>query len=137
MCVWGMTSTDEQGEGLVKKETYWVTNSPCIAQELDQVCTNVSGTGDGGQPLSHRVSGGPAFGLNLLETIYHEDGHNYASQDLEPVLAAMRSFGDLPSVSEIYSPPRFCAMAGTLALRAGFSIDLEVMKKDGTYGSVA
>ena len=48
---------DEQGEGLVKKETCWVTNSPCIAQELDQVCTNVAGTGGVGQPtpqLWHR-----------------------------------------------------------------------------------
>ena len=41
MCFWGMTSKDEQGEGLVKKETRWVTNSECIAQELDRECTNV------------------------------------------------------------------------------------------------
>ena len=41
MCFWGMTAKDEQGEGFVKKETWWVTNSPCIAQELDRECTNV------------------------------------------------------------------------------------------------
>ena len=36
MCVWGMTSSDAQGEGLVKKETYWVTNSRFTARELDR-----------------------------------------------------------------------------------------------------
>ena len=41
MCFWGMTPVDEQGEGLVKKETWWVTNSECIAQELDRECTTV------------------------------------------------------------------------------------------------
>ena len=40
MCAWGMTSTDELGEGLVKKETCWVTNSEHIAYELDRECTN-------------------------------------------------------------------------------------------------
>ena len=43
MCVWGMTSKDAQGEGLVKKETYWVTNSRFIAAELDRECTNKTG----------------------------------------------------------------------------------------------
>ena len=33
MCYWGMTARDEQGEGLGKKETWWVRNSECIAQE--------------------------------------------------------------------------------------------------------
>ena len=42
MCFWGMTARDEQGEGLVKKETWWVKNSECIARELDRECTNVS-----------------------------------------------------------------------------------------------
>ena len=37
-----LTAKDEQGEGLVKKETWWVTNSPCIAAELDRECTNVN-----------------------------------------------------------------------------------------------
>ena len=41
MCAWGMTSRDEHGEGLVKKETCWVTNSDCIAREFDRECTNV------------------------------------------------------------------------------------------------
>ena len=45
-----MTAFDEQGEGLVKKETWWVTNSPCIAQELDRECTNVNKPA----PLWHR-----------------------------------------------------------------------------------
>ena len=44
MCVWGMTSKDAQGEGLVKKETYWVTNSRYIALELNQECTNATGS---------------------------------------------------------------------------------------------
>ena len=41
MCAWGMTSRDEHGEGLVKKETCWVTNSECVAKELDRECSNV------------------------------------------------------------------------------------------------
>ena len=44
MCAWGMTSKDERGEGLVKKETCWVTNSEFIAYELDVECTNASAT---------------------------------------------------------------------------------------------
>ena len=43
MCFWGMTSSDSQGEGPVKKETYWVTNSRFIAAELDRECTNKTG----------------------------------------------------------------------------------------------
>ena len=50
MCFWGMTARDEQGEGLVKKETWWVTNSPCIAAELDRECPNVNKPA----PLWHR-----------------------------------------------------------------------------------
>ena len=41
MCFWGMTAKDEQGEGLVKKEAWWVTNSECIARELARECSNV------------------------------------------------------------------------------------------------
>ena len=43
MCTWGMKATDALGEGLVKKETYWVTNSRFIAAELDRECTNKAG----------------------------------------------------------------------------------------------
>ena len=48
MCNWGMTAKDAEGEGLVKKVTCWVTNSPFIAQELDRECTNASAGLDGG-----------------------------------------------------------------------------------------
>ena len=51
MCFWGMTSSDSQGEGPVKKETYWVTNSRFIAAELDRECTNKTG----GQPWHRHV----------------------------------------------------------------------------------
>ena len=43
MCFWGMTSSDHEGEGLVKKQTCWVTNSEFIAYELDRECTNKTG----------------------------------------------------------------------------------------------
>ena len=43
MCHWGMVATGSEGEGLVKKETYWVTNSRFIAAELDRECTNKTG----------------------------------------------------------------------------------------------
>ena len=41
MCAWVMKSEDEHGEGLVKKETCWVTNSEHIAREVDRECQNV------------------------------------------------------------------------------------------------
>eukprot|EP00973_Karenia_brevis_P055055 7654108-Karenia_brevis.AAC.1 len=34
MCRFGMKSEDAQGEGLVKKETRWMTNSPELADVL-------------------------------------------------------------------------------------------------------
>eukprot|EP00972_Heterocapsa_arctica_P095582 14095721-Heterocapsa_arctica.AAC.1 len=43
MCRWGMTATDEQGEGLVRKETCYLTNSPAIAEQLTGKCTNLTG----------------------------------------------------------------------------------------------
>ena len=52
MCAWGMTSTDEHGKGLVKKETCWVTNSECIARELDRECSNVRSQQVSGRPLA-------------------------------------------------------------------------------------
>ena len=38
-----MKSSGSRGEGLVKKGTYWVTNSRFIARELDRECTNKTG----------------------------------------------------------------------------------------------
>ena len=35
-----MTSSDDKGPGLVKKPTGWATNSPCIAQEVSELCPN-------------------------------------------------------------------------------------------------
>ena len=43
MCYWGMTTSDTEGEGLVKKEAYWVTNSRFIVAELDRECSNKTG----------------------------------------------------------------------------------------------
>ena len=45
MCYGGMTSSDTEGEGLVEKETYRVTNFRFIAAELDRECTNKTGAG--------------------------------------------------------------------------------------------
>ena len=50
MCRWGMMSTDEQGEGSVKKPDTFMTNSPMIAKELSQIC-------NGGHRHVHLVSG--------------------------------------------------------------------------------
>ena len=49
-----------------------------------------------------------------------------------PILAALRRFGDLATVSEVYSPPRVAAQAMTIGLRPGFSIDTGTLKPDGT-----
>ena len=69
--------------------------------------------------------------LNSLTRIYHDDGRLYATTDYEPVLNALRKFGDLPSVAEVYSPPRVAAQAMTVGLRPGFSIDTGALKPDG------
>ena len=39
MCCFGMTSIDEDGEGLVKKPTRYMTNAPLVAEELETFCT--------------------------------------------------------------------------------------------------
>ena len=70
--------------------------------------------------------------LNLIDRIYQQDGHKYADNDYQPVLNALRSFGDLPCVAEVYSPPRVAAQAMTVGLRPGFSIDTGTLKPDGT-----
>ena len=43
MCRWGMKAADGQGEGSVKKETTWLTNSPILAQTLQGCCSNKEG----------------------------------------------------------------------------------------------
>ena len=48
------------------------------------------------------------------------------------VLNALKSFGDVPIVAEVYSPPRIAAQAMTVGLRPGFSIDTGTLKPDGT-----
>ncbi len=40
LCAYGMKSTDDQGEGLVKKPTGWMTNSPYIAEQVSALCSN-------------------------------------------------------------------------------------------------
>ena len=40
MCRHGMVSKDELGEGPVLKPTGWLTNAPCIAEELGKRCLN-------------------------------------------------------------------------------------------------
>ena len=40
MCRWGMKAKDHQGEGLVKKQTRWLTNSPVLAEALTGCCSN-------------------------------------------------------------------------------------------------
>ena len=43
MCRFGMKMRDDHGEELhVRKETLWLTNSECIAEELRGVCENVA-----------------------------------------------------------------------------------------------
>ena len=44
MCNWDMESEDENGMGLVKKETGWLTSSPELAMTLKGVCSNTDGS---------------------------------------------------------------------------------------------
>ena len=64
--------------------------------------------------------------------MYSDDGHEYEKEHMLPILAALRKFGDLATVSEVYSPPRVAAQAMTIGLRPGFSIDTGTLKPDGT-----
>ena len=41
MCRFGMTLRDQAGEGLVLKPTSFMTNSPCVAKELNKQCYNI------------------------------------------------------------------------------------------------
>ena len=49
--------------------------------------------------------------------------------ELLSVLRDASSMGD-PHVSEIYSPPRICALASKYGMRAGFSLDLTVLNDE-------
>ena len=40
MCRWKMVGRDASGEGRIRKPTYWMTNSPELAETLRGVCTN-------------------------------------------------------------------------------------------------
>ena len=71
--------------------------------------------------------------LNLLKQIYEDDGQEaYDQESLSAVFRELRKFGDLPSVSEVYSVPRVAAQAMTVGMRPGFSIDIGTLKPDGT-----
>ena len=71
--------------------------------------------------------------LNLLKQIYEDDGQEaYDQESLSAVFRELRKFGDLPSVSEVYSVPRVAAQAMTVGVRPGFSIDIGTLKPDGT-----
>ena len=74
---------------------------------------------------------GEVLTLNRLERIYRHGGRQYATSDYKPLLNALRNFGDLPSVAEVYSPPRVAAQAMTIGLRPGFSIDTGTLKPTG------
>ena len=43
MCSFGMSATDSEGSGLVKKPTLFVTNSSEVAAKLDRRCSNDNG----------------------------------------------------------------------------------------------
>ena len=46
MCEQGMTLEDEHGVGFAKKPTSYLTNSPCLADELSKQCENDADAGD-------------------------------------------------------------------------------------------
>ena len=71
--------------------------------------------------------------LGLLDKIYQDDGQEvYDHASLSALYGELQRFGDLPSVAEVYSPPRVAAQAMTVGMRPGFSIDLGTLKPDGT-----
>ena len=71
--------------------------------------------------------------LSLLEKVYEDDGQEaYDHASLSALYDELQRFGDLPSVAEVYSPPRVAAQAVTVGTRPGFSIDLGTLKPDGT-----
>ena len=88
-----------------------------------------AGSGEAGTrvPVDSRI-----LSLNLLDWIYNEDRQECNHKDYELLLNALKRFGDLPSVAEVYSPPRIAAQAMTIGLRPGFSIDTGTLQPDGT-----
>ena len=63
--------------------------------------------------------------LSLLSKVYEDDGQEvYDHASLPALYHALQRFGDLPSVAEVYSPPRVAAQAMTVGMKPGFSIDL-------------
>ena len=65
----------------------------------------------GGRPPAEA---GSLLSLHSLNTFYADDGTDYDEESLHEVLAALTKFGDLPTVSEMYSPPRVAAQAMTI-----------------------
>ena len=53
-----------------------------------------------------------------------------SNEGMKEIAAEVLAIGSV-DVSEIYSPPRFCAAASALGLKPGFSADLLVPKTDG------
>ena len=44
MCSFGMAAWDQEGVGLVRKDTFFMTNCPSVGRELGRQCTNRMGT---------------------------------------------------------------------------------------------
>ena len=80
MCTWGMKATDALGEGLVKKETYWVTNSRFIARELEQECTNKTGGIDTCTSSTTKRTPRASIHLRLSQQSFEDSGNNSGAQ---------------------------------------------------------
>ena len=96
MCAWGMTiHAKRKGSGLVYKDTKWVTNSPEIAEVLDQHCRNRRGG-----PIHRHVA--LIGGLAKLAEAYPDE---LVVSVLEGLRRQMKADGSLSSIEMYASGP--------------------------------
>ena len=69
MCAFGLTSTDPQGTGLVKKPTRFATSSPLNVEALSRQCSNRGKSGDEQYRHVHLMSGSAARAAEYSEEL--------------------------------------------------------------------
>ena len=86
MCRHGMKSTDEQGEGAVKKRTGFMTNSEEVARQVALLCHNKPI--DFGSALTQGVKGGGPDWKNVVRRVTIDVSNGEVVQDLKELQRA-------------------------------------------------
>ena len=96
MCQFGMQAEDEHGTGAVKKPSGFMTNSECIAEQLNVLCKNVNNelkvwkrVGFNANKLQSLKKGGPAW-KQVVRRVTMDLNTNEVLQDLQDFQQATR-----------------------------------------------